>query len=92
MFKTYNPYTRTLHIYIYIHTQTNILGFERYNVNKKLYNLERKTKVCFENITSTQLGTLLCTLIMYLLAIGKLIRKYHFSLKWIYLIKIYHNK
>ena len=50
LFKTYNPYTRTLYIYIY--TQTNILGLERYNVNKKLYNLERKTKICFENKTS----------------------------------------
>ena len=65
----------------YIYTQTNILGLERYNVNKKLCKLESKTKICFENKTSTQLGILLCTLIMYLLAIGKLIRKYHFGLK-----------
>ena len=66
---------------MYIYTQTNILGLERYNINKKLCKLKSKTKTYFENIISTQLGTLLCTIIMYLLAIGKLIRKYHFSLK-----------
>ena len=66
---------------MYIYTQTNILGLERYNINKKFYKLESKTKICFENITSIQLSTLLCTLIMYLLAIGKLIRKYHFDLR-----------
>ena len=71
-------YTQT-HVHIY--TQTNILGLEKYNINKKLCKLESKTKIFFENITSTQLGTLLCTLIMYVLAIGNLIRKYHFNLK-----------
>ena len=79
LLKTYNPYTRNLHIYIY--TQTNILRLEKYNVNKKIYKLENKTKIYFENITSTQLGTLLCTLIMYLLVIGNLIRKYHVNLR-----------
>ena len=81
LFKRYNPFTRTL---LYIYTQTNILGLEKYNINKKLHKLESKNKICFENITSTQLGTLLCTLIMYLLAIGNLIKKHHLNLKWIH--------